>query len=79
MKALALYDFRPREIRVSDTVHKLMRELARRKRMPIGLLYSKAAALFLDQAENYMGSNLKLIPKPKRGRPKKLVKTPPAS
>jgi len=44
-----------------EAYHERMRELARRRRVQIGLLYEEALKDFLDKPENYMGENKKIL------------------
>ena len=41
---------------VSRKLHKLMKELAQRRRITIGLAYDNAMQSFLTQTGNYMGA-----------------------
>ena len=41
---------------VSRNLHRLMKELAQRKRITIGLAYDNALQYFLSQTTNYMGT-----------------------
>ena len=40
---------------VSPSLHKLMKEYAKRKRINLGLAYDQAMHMFLTKTENYMG------------------------
>jgi len=44
-----------------EAYHERMRELARRRRVQIGLLYEEALKDFLDKPENYLGENKKIL------------------
>ena len=48
-------------VEITDGLHNLMRDLARRKRVQIGYLYEEALKDFLDKPENYMGENKKIL------------------
>lgn len=43
------------------TYHDRMRDLAKRKRVQIGLLYEEAIKDFLSKPENYLGEDKKLV------------------
>jgi len=42
-------------------IHDRIRELARRKRVQIGLLYEEALRDFLGKPENYLGEDKKIL------------------
>jgi len=44
-------------VELSPRLHSSMRELSRRKRVQIGVVYEEAIKRYLDLPENYMGSN----------------------
>lgn len=45
---------------VSRKLHGLMKELAKRKRISLGLAYDNAMQLYLSQTSNYMGKRKQL-------------------
>lgn len=47
-------------VELSSRVHSAMRELARRKRVQIGVLYEEALMAYLEQTRNYMGKERKV-------------------
>jgi len=49
--------FRRYNIEVPTEAHKLMREIAKRRRVFIGIVYGEAITLYLEQPSNYMGEN----------------------
>lgn len=51
-------------VELNPSLHSKMRELARRKRVQIGLEYEAAIRAHLEKPENYMGANRS----PKKGR-----------
>jgi len=44
-------------VELNPRLHSQMRELARRKRVQIGVIYEEAIRDYLQRPENYMGSN----------------------
>jgi len=51
-------------VELNPRLHAGMRELSRRKRVQIGVVYEDAIKRFLELPENYMGANRT----PKKGR-----------
>ena len=47
-------------INITPTIHASMRQLAKRRRAQIGLLYEEAILVYLERPENYLGENHKL-------------------
>ena len=45
---------------VSRKLHGLIKELAKRKRITLGLAYDNALQLYLSKTENFMGSKRKI-------------------
>jgi len=41
---------------IQESMHADMRELAKRKRVHIGVIYDEAIRLYLQRTENYLGS-----------------------
>lgn len=46
------------KIRIDVRLHKLMKELSKRKREYISLTYEKAITAYLNQVDNYMGEDI---------------------
>jgi predicted transcriptional regulator len=44
-------------VELNPKLHASMRELSRRKRVQIGLIYEEAIRQYLERPENYMGAN----------------------
>jgi hypothetical protein len=51
-------------LELPPVLHGRMRELARRKRVQIGVVYEEALRTYLDMPENYMGKAKQLTSKP---------------
>ena len=47
-------------VELNPQLHAHMRELARRKRVQIGVLYEEAIRAYLERPDNYMGANRKV-------------------
>ena len=44
-------------VELNPRLHANMRELSRRKRVQIGVVYEEAIRAYLERPENYMGAN----------------------
>lgn len=49
-------DYQKVTLHVSRSLHNLMKEYAKRKRITLGLAYDNAMQFFLSQTKNFMGS-----------------------